>query len=751
MKQQQHTNVQTSRRVYSHRASHCVGLLLLVLGAWHTLFSSRLGAHPALPWLKRPNLSYDDLIQLLLSVPQGHKAREWSTYYTSESHLPGQGLSQAEWTRSKWEEFGIVNTTIAPYEAYCSYPEGQRLALLDLNKPVAEQVLYEADLVEYHAINNPGKSQSWEFFAPAFHAFSAPGNVTASYVFANFGTQEDYETLMRSGISLEGKIAIVKSAQVTPYVQKNEMSVSRFNQIQWAQRMGILGVIAYADPEIDGSMVPDSGYAPFPDGPARPETMIERGALTLREETLPGDSGSDLNGPASGVTIPSIPISYADAIPLLRALNGHGPSAYELPPRWNGGRLGNRSVLYNVGPSPENIVLNFYNGVNYTTAKVHNVIGTIQGRELPDEVVIVGNHRDAWGPGAGDPNSGSTALNEVVRSFGAAMQRGWRPLRTIVFISFDGEEFGQVGSRPWIREHLPWLNRTAVAYLNVVVAAGGTQFHVKTSPMLHRAATYATGMVQSPNQTVEGQTVLDVWGRHFTVGGGGDAMQFLSCACISALDMGFSPGLDDSVFPYHSQFDTVEWMDTFGDPDWKYHITTAKIWSLMAVFLLERPVLAERVTDYAISLGTYLRAVRSKLPASLAGFDFTPLHDSIARLNQAAVQFDGYAAVLDGRLQQRRPWWDFWTDSWLQSRICTLNQVYIAFERMFCHEPGLDGEPWSKHAVFSESAWHKNPDAFPALGNALSEGNSTAAYQWVGIIADRIDAATSLLERHLRL
>jgi N-acetylated-alpha-linked acidic dipeptidase len=116
------------------------------------------------------------------------------------------------------------------------------------------------------------------------------------------------------------------------------------------------------------------------------------------------------------------------------------------------------------------------------------------------------------------------------------------------------------------------------------------------------------------------------------------------------------------------------------------------------------------------------------LPASLAGFDFTPLHDSIARLNQAAVQFDGYAAVLDGRLQQRRPWWDFWTDSWLQSRICTINQVYIAFERMFCHEPGLDGKPWWKHAVFSESAWHKNPDAFPALGNALSEGNSTAAY-----------------------
>jgi N-acetylated-alpha-linked acidic dipeptidase len=129
----------------------------------------------------------------------------------------------------------------------------------------------------------------------------------------------------------------------------------------------------------------------------------------------------------------------------------------------------------------------------------------------------------------------------------------------------------------------------------------------------------------------------------------------------------------------------------------------------------ESPVLAERTTDYATSVGTYLRPVRSQVPASLPGFNFTLLHDSIARLNQVAVEFDSYAAPLEGCVQQHRSWWYFRTEYRLQSRIRAINQVYIAFEHMFYYEPGLDGGPWSKHVVFSESAWHKYTGVFPAL------------------------------------
>jgi N-acetylated-alpha-linked acidic dipeptidase len=429
-------------------------------------------------------------------------------------------------------------------------------------------------------------------------------------------------------------------------------------------------------------------------------------------------------------SIPSIPISYADAIPILRALNGHGPAAAELPSRWHGGRLRDKGVEYNVGPTPENVALNLYNSMNLTTGTIHNVIGTIPGRELEDEVVIIGNHRDAWGPGAGDPGSGSSALNEVVRSFGAAVKYGWRPLRTIIFISFEGEEFGQVGSRPWIRENLPWLNLKAVAYLNVVVAASGPQFHVKASPLLHRAALNATGIVLSPNQTVAGQTILDVWGGDITPGGGGDAMRFLSDVCISALDLGFSPGISDPVLPYHSQFDTVEWMDAFGDSEWKYHATTAKIWSLMAAYLLEHPVLAVSVMDYATSLRKYLTAVQQAVAPSLSltNFDLSLLDRSIDRLHEAAVRFDGYTASLASQLHRPRSWWKFWAEGRLRSEIRAANKVYIGFERVFYYEPGLDGEPWSKHVIFEETAWHANPGAFPGLRESLREGNFTNAY-----------------------
>ena len=425
--------------------------------------------------------------------------------------------------------------------------------------------------------------------------------------------------------------------------------------------------------------------------------------------------------------IPALPISYADAAPLLRALNGHGPKATELPPRWHGGRLGYKGVEYNVGPTPENVVLNLYNSVNRTTGTVHNVIGTIPGRELEDEVVLIGTHRDAWGPGAGDPGSGSSALNEVVRSFGEALKHGWQPLRTIVFASFEGGEYGQRGSRPWIRENLHWLNRTAVGYLNVVVAASGSQLHVKASPLLHRAAIHATNKVLSPNQTVEGQTVADVWDGDITPAGGGDAIPFITEACISTVDFGFSPGINEPVFPYHSQFDTVEWMDAFGDPDWKHHITSANLWSMMAVHLLESPVLAVSVTDYATSLKEYLAVVQQKVPASISeDLDFSLLEESIARLHTAAVRFDSYAASLTDQLHQPQgpqPWWKkLWIRTTPRSRMRAVNELYIGFERRFYYEDE------SKHVVFGPEAWHSSEPAFPALVESISAKNITDTY-----------------------
>lgn len=165
--------------------------------------------------------------------------------------------------------------------------------------------------------------------------------------------------------------------------------------------------------------------------------------------------------------IPSLPISYEDALPLLRALNGYGQDASSFNQYWQTGGLGYKGIKYNIGPSPPGTVLNLVNQQEYVTNPLWNVIGIINGT-MSDEVIIIGNHRDAWiAGGAADPNSGSAALNEVVRAFGKALKAGWKPFRTIVIASWDGEEYGLVGSTEWVEEYLPWLSGSAVAYLNV--------------------------------------------------------------------------------------------------------------------------------------------------------------------------------------------------------------------------------------------------------------------------------------------
>lgn len=185
-------------------------------------------------------------------------------------------------------------------------------------------------------------------------------------------------------------------------------------------------------------------------------------------------------------SIPSIPISYKDALPLLKALNGHGPQAFSFGDHWKGGGLGYKGVDYNIGPSPSSLVLNLVNEQDYEIAAMWNVIGIING-SIADEVVVLGNHRDAWiAGGAADPNSGSAAFNELIRSFGIALNAGWKPLRTIVFASWDGEEYGLLGSTEWVEEYLPWLQDSTIAYLNVDVGTDGPHFKTSAAPLLNR-------------------------------------------------------------------------------------------------------------------------------------------------------------------------------------------------------------------------------------------------------------------------
>ena len=505
---------------------------------------------------------------------------------------------------------------------------------------------------------------------------------------------------------------------------------------------------------------------------------------------LPGDPttpgypslpGAPRVEPISIPKIPSIPISYQEAIPLLNALNGFGPSAKDFGERWQGGKLGHKGVKYNIGPSPPELVLNLVNEQEYVTNPLWNVIGIINGT-FEDEVIVIGNHRDAckslrnWyrvipnqtlgiAGGAGDPNSGSATMNEIVRSFGAALEAGWKPLRTIVFASWDGEEYGLVGSTEWVEQYVPWLQSSAIAYLNVDVSARGTRFSSSASPLLNRDIYEITSLILSPNQTIPGQTVADVWDGHIsTMGSGSDFTAFQDFAGIPSLDLGFGSGPEDPVYHYHSNYDSFHWMSEFCDPTFEYHTTATKILSLLVAKLVQDPVVALNTTDYATALTSYLNSVKQSEEGTLRPQTtadpgiFAPLEDAIADLLAAATKFDAGAAELSDILRdpeiipslasKHSSTLNVTGGDWLFSTLRAVNSKYKFFERQFLHPEGLDSRPWFKHVIFAPGKWTGYAGkTYPGLVEALDADDEEGVRRWAGVIEGNVRAAAELLEK----
>ncbi|KAL3425327.1 PA domain-containing protein [Phlyctema vagabunda] len=724
---------------------------------------------------RRSSISYSELQTILLETPEAEKAQEWSKYYTSGPHLAGKNYSQVLWTQEKWQEFGI-EASIAAYDVYINYPLGHRLALYEQkkSKTVDEQgvesevdawkVKFEASLEEDVLEEDP--TTGLENRIPTFHGYSATGNVTAPYVYVNYGTYQDFEDLIAANISVKGKIVIARYG-----------GIFRGLKVKRAEDLGAVGAVLFSDPGDDGAATDENGVDTYPNGPARNPSSVQRGSTqflsiapgdptTPGYPSLPGVPRETVEGKIP--SIPSIPISYVDALPILTALNGYGPSAKDFNKYWqkNTG-LGYKGVKYNIGPSPDHLTLNLVNEQEYVTTPLWNVIGVINGT-LADEVIVIGNHRDAWiAGGAGDPNSGSACLNEVIRSFGVALEKGWKPLRTIVFASWDGEEYGLIGSTEWVEEYLPWLAAANVAYVNVDVATTGPIFEAAASPLLNKALYEITDLVQSPNQTIPGQTIRDLWDKKIsTMGSGSDFTAFQDFAGIPSINLGFGPDPNAPggapVYQYHSNYDSFYWMNTYGDPGFHYHVAMTKLWSLYTAKLVETPVIPLNATDYAIALKGYVARIESKLDSAIAGVmseeeeieararplaaeskgsidtlktSLQKLNKAVKKLTTASVAHDAWAAELAEEAGDSIPWWKWFSKLRLFYRIRQVNTKYKYLERQFLYSEGLDGRSWFKHVVFAPGLWTGYAGAvFPGLVESIDAKDYTNAEKWIDII-----------------
>ncbi|SMR61355.1 unnamed protein product [Zymoseptoria tritici ST99CH_3D1] len=515
-------------------ASHLLklGTALLVLGvsASSSTVHSKRQASPELT----------DNERLLTNSISNSSISQYSFYYTQGLHLAGTNQSQAQYTADLWAEAGF-DSRLDVYNVFLNYPLDNSLNATWSNGSVYQPELEEAVLKEDPVTGFPNR-------VPTFHAYSASGSVEAEYVYVGIGQIPDFERLLEFGVELKGKIAL--SRYGGPF---------RGLKVKNAQAYGMIGCIMFNDLADDRIKV-SGGYLAYPDGPARNPTYVQRGTV-LFLSTRPGDPTTPGYASKAGVprtgradvtpVIPSLPISYINAGPLLAALEGFGASGAEVNrSKW----VGDYETGYYSGPAP-GVTLGLSNLMNETYTDIWNAIGIINGTDPNEGAIIIGNHRDAWMiGGAGDPNSGTAALNEVAKAFGSLLKTGWKPKRTIVFASWDAEEYGMVGSTEFVEEYLPWLNASAATYTNFDSATIGPVPAFAGTPELHQITIETMKKVQWPRTS---GTMYEAWSKQPQVlGAGSDYIAFVQNG-FPTLDVGSVASPTSPIFMYHSNYDML--------------------------------------------------------------------------------------------------------------------------------------------------------------------------------------------------
>ena len=501
----------------------------------------------------------------------------------------------AAFIRAKFQEWGF-DARIETFDVLFPTP---KVRILEMTEPVAFRASLDIPSVEY----GPAGVRREEIL-PSYNAYSVDGDVTAPLVYVNYGTREDYVELERRGVDVEGKIVIARYG-----------GCFRGIKPKIAAEKGALGCILYPDPEAVGYGQGDV----YPEGPFLPEFDTERGSV-LDISLAPGDpltpgfgSTKDArriprNEAQTLTRIPTLPISYGDALPLFKALKG--PVA---PAGWRGGL----PVTYHIGPGPAKVHLKLE--FSWDLAPAHDVIARIPGTERPDQWIIRGNHADGWVAGANDPLSGLVAMMEEARAVGELMRTGWRPKRTIIYCAWDAEEQGIIGSTEWVEAHAAELREKGVVYLNTdssgrgFIGAGG-------SPVLEAIFNQAAADVTDPQSGVsiarraqasrlargEDGAALEI--TLSPLGSGSDYTAFYQHLGIASLSFGFygeSPGGIG-----HSIFDTYEYYSRFGDPKFEYGVALAKVGGRLMLRLADADLLFFDFQRFAARLGRYLGELR---------------------------------------------------------------------------------------------------------------------------------------------
>lgn len=563
---------------------------------------------------------------------------------------------------------------------------------------------------------------------PAMNGYSGVGDVTGGVLYVNYGLPTDYAMLDSIGISVRGRVVLARYGRSHRGIKARE-----------AERHGAAALLLYSDPQDDGFFVGPT----YPSGPMRHPDAPQRGSLGVEARGDPSTPGWPSTPDARhlpqdsipGPRIPVVPIGYRNAQLILQPLEGP-----EVPQAWQGGlpfryRIGGGGVVVRVAVWAQR------GEAAYKT--VTNTFAVMRGTTWPDRWVLAGGHRDAWGPGAADNVSGVSTILEAGRAIGTAAAAGYRPKRTIVLATWDGEEWGLIGSMEYVELMADTLRQKAVAYLNLDVSVNGRDFHAAGTSSLWA---FIRNLAVSTRQPGDSVSVYQAWRRDARLadsvavpigdlGGGSDFAGFYNVLGIPAFDLGFG----GRYGVYHSAYDSFNWMDRYGDPGYLSHAAAARMAAIAVTRLANAGLLPFDYAEFGRALGQMASTRRTQATTSGMSIPgWSGLDSAVARLVDAGTRLDSALAVLGVASGRRTP---------NAAALAAANDSLRVAEQAFVRPEGIPGRPFYRNILFAPG----RDDGYGAVGlpgleGAIADGDGALAVSEVADLAARTNRAATLVE-----
>uniref|UniRef100_A0A8C9XYX5 Glutamate carboxypeptidase 2 n=1 Tax=Sander lucioperca TaxID=283035 RepID=A0A8C9XYX5_SANLU len=681
---------------------------------WNPMLQQQLCMHISLLFIFLFMFSKKNIFIQVTASPVTDCLHPLHRKFTRLPHLAGteQNLRYAEQIRKEWLEFGLDSVEMVPYDVLLSYPNKSQPNYISIVDQLGSEYLFTA-LVKVKCL--------------LLLSLSLQGDL----VYVNYGRTEDFFQLEREmGINVTGKIVIVRYGKIF-----------RGNKVKNAMLAGAKGIIMFSDPADYWA----AGVQPYPDGWNLPGGGAQRGnVLNLNgagDPLTPGYPAKEytyrfsLEDAVGLPKIPVHPIGFHDAIHLLKNMGGPIP-----PNNWKGAL----NVSYKIGPGftddfrSQKVRMNIH--TNNQLTRIYNVIGRIRGALEPDRYVILGGHRDAWVFGGIDPMSGAAVVHETVRSAGRLLSKGWRPRRTLIFASWDAEEFGLQGSTEWAEDNAKLLQERAVAYINADSAIEGMytlrvdlNTYCHSCSLLLYAVFLSFSLPPSPEEGEEGVSLYDSWHKRDNwtndrdaprinkLGSGSDFEAYFIRLGIAAGRARYTKNKITerySSYPvYHSVYETFEIVERFYDPSFKRLRAVAQVRGGLIFQLADSLLLPLDVNQYADSLRKYAKSIAQlaqRHPEQMKMYEvsFDSLFSAVENFTIAARDFHERLQTLN-------------REDPLQVRV--MNDQLMYLERAFIDPLGLPGRPFYRHVIFAPSSHNKYAgESFPGIYDALFDIENSA-------------------------